>query len=42
MGAPPDIPVLSGAFPWMDVGLMLLIAIALFAAGTKITQRQSL
>lgn len=42
MGAPSDISLQAGTFPWTDLSVMLLIALALFAAGARITRRQSL
>jgi len=42
MGAPSDIRLFYGEFPWMDLAIMMLIALALLAAATRITQRPSL
>lgn len=33
---------INGPLPWMDLTIMMLIALALFAAAARITQRQSL
>jgi ABC-type transport system involved in multi-copper enzyme maturation permease subunit len=42
MGAPHDISLSAAQFPWTDLSLLLMLALLLFTAATRITQRQDL